>query len=137
MNNPVLNSILEEIKKLSFDEQLLLSKHLEHLTQHQDQSVIFRSRLAAIQSHKPEILNIASQYGISNIKIFSLTEDEGGRKNNEFDFLVDLQSEKTLLDLSGFMMDLRDLLSFQVFVFTKDSLKEVYRDKILQKAIKL
>ncbi|GFE69694.1 nucleotidyltransferase family protein [Chroococcus sp. FPU101] len=137
MNSPVLNSILEEIKQLSFEEQLFLSKHLEHLTQNQDQSVIFRSRLAAIQFHKPEILDLAAQYGISNIRIFSLTEDEGGRKNNEFDFLVDLQSDKTLLDLSGFRMDLRDLLSFEVCVFTNNSLKEAYRNKIMHKAIEL
>lgn len=101
------------------------------------QSNIYLSRLTAIQSHKLEILNLAAQYGVSNIRVFSLTEDEGGRKNNEFDFLVDLQPGRTLLDLSGFMMDLRDLLSFEVFVFTKNSLKDAYRDLILQKAIEL
>lgn len=137
MNSPVFNSILEEIKQLSFEEQLFLSKHLEQITQNQDRSVIYRSRLAAIQSHKPEILNLAAQYGISNIRIFSLTEEEGGRKNNEFDFLVDLQPDKTLLNLSGFMMDLRDLLNFKIFVFTENSLKEAYRNKIVQKAIEL
>lgn len=128
MNSPVLNSILEKIKQLSFDEQLFLSKHLEHLT---------HSRLAVIQSHKSEILNLASQYGLSNIRVFSLTEDEGGRDNKEFDFLVDVQSDKNLLDLGNFIMDLRELLGFNVFVFTKDSLKEVYRNKVLQKAIEL
>lgn len=137
MNSPALNSILEKIKYLSFDEQLFLSKYLEHLTRNQNPPVAFRSRLAVIQSCKPKILNLASKHGISNVRVFSLTLNEGGRTDNEIDFLVDLQPDKSLLDLRSFLTDLRELLGFKLFVFTENSLKEGYRDKVLQKAIQL
>jgi uncharacterized protein len=60
-------------------------------------------------------------------------------KNNEleFIFIVDLESGRSLFDQSGLMVALRELLNFNVWVFTENGLKERVRDRILAEAYPL
>ena len=70
-------------------------KKLENIVLHQNQSTIFRSRLAMIKSHRLEIFKLAAKYGASNIKFFR------GIKENKTDddqiyFLVNLEQNRNI-----------------------------------------
>ena len=53
-----------------------------------------------LQQKREEILNLAAQHGASNIRIFgSVARDEEG-EDSDIDFLVDMESDRSLLDLS-------------------------------------
>ena len=55
----------------------------------------------------------------------------------EVNFIVDLELGRSLLDQSGLMIDLQELLGLKVFVFTKNGIKKIYREQILKQAIPL
>lgn len=56
-----------------------------------------------VQSRRKDILNLATRYGASNLRIF---QEQRGDKL-ELDFILDLGSGRRLLDQGGLMMDLQ------------------------------
>jgi hypothetical protein len=128
MGHSVLSNILKQLDSLSLDEQRILSNRLASLNE-QNQSVVTRSRLKVINSKNFEILQVSADYGASNIRY--VIEDQ------EVIFIVDLGGNRGLFDLGGLLETLRELLGFDVVVFTESMLKEQYRESIISNAIKL
>ena len=128
MSHSVLTNILEQLDSLSLDEKIILSNHLGSLSE-LNKSVINRSRLKVIESKKIDILDVANDYSASNIRY--VIEDE------EVIFIVDLAKNRSLFDLAGLLESLRELLGFEVVVFTESMIKEQYRESIMNNSIKL
>ena len=128
MSHSVLTNILEQLDSLSLDEKRILSNHLGSLSE-LNQSVINRGRLKVIESKKIDILDVANDYSASNIRY--VIEDE------EVIFIVDLAKNRSLFDLAGLLESLRELLRFEVVVFTESMIKEQYRESIMNNSIKL
>lgn len=79
-----------------------------------------------LQQKREEILNLAAQHGASNIRIFgSVARDEEG-EDSDIDFLVDMESDRSLLDRIGFIQDLEDFLGRKVDVATVKGLREFF-----------
>ena len=109
MSDSVLTNILEQLDSLSLDEKRILSNHLGSLSE-LNQSVINRSRLKVIESKKIDILDLANNYSALNIRY--VIEDK------DVIFIVDLAKNRGLFDLGGLLESLRELLGFEVAVFT-------------------
>src|ERR1700675_4327183 len=63
-----------------------------------------------LKANREEILRLASKYGARNVRIFgSVARGEAGPES-DVDILVDLEPGRSLFDLGGLLMDLRDLL---------------------------
>ena len=137
MTQELLNQLIGQADTLTPDEQLHLATHLQQMAQQANPSEIIRSRWVKIQTYKPEILALAAKYGASNLRVFSLTQAEGGVSDREVNFLVKLESGRSLLDQGGLLIDLRKLLEFELYIFTEEGLKENYREMILEKAVPL
>jgi predicted nucleotidyltransferase len=56
------------------------------------------------------------------------------RSDSDVDFLVDMEPGRTLLDMGGLLMDLRDALGRDVDVVTERGLKERIRDRVIAEA---
>ena len=56
---------------------------------------------------------------------------------SDLDFLVEMESGRSLLDLAGFHLDLEDLLGISVDVMTVGGLRERIRDDVLAEAVPL
>ena len=128
MSHSVLTNILEQLDSLSLDEKRILSNHLASLSE-LNQSVINRSRLKVIESKKIDILDVANNYSALNIRY--VMEDK------EVIFIVDLAKNRGLFDLGGLLESLRELLGFEVVVFTESMIKEQYQESIINNSIKL
>ena len=128
MSHSVLTNILEQLDSLSLDEKRILSNHLASLSE-LNKSVINRSRLKVIESKKIDILDLANDYSASNIRY--VIED------TEVIFIVDLAKNRSLFNLGGLLESLRELLGFEVVVFTELMIKEQYRESIINNLIKL
>ena len=128
MSDSVLTNILEQLDSLSLDEKRILSNHLGSLSE-LNQSVINRSRLKVIESKKIDILDVANNYSALNIRY--VIEDK------EVIFIVDLAKKRGLFDLGGLLESLRELLGFEVAVFTESMIKEQYQESIINNSIKL
>lgn len=77
------------------------------------------------------------QRGVIRAGVFgSLARGEAG-EGSDVDFLVEFEKGRSLLDLAGLRLDLRDLLGRDVDVATPNSLHPKLRDRILDEVVPL
>ena len=93
--------------------------------------------LETLRGEREEILRIAAKHGARNVRVFgSIARGESG-PDSDVDFLVELDSGRSLLDLGGLLMDLRELLNLDVDVVTEKGLKKRIRARVLKEAVPL
>jgi predicted nucleotidyltransferase len=90
-----------------------------------------------LRSKREEILRLASRHGARNVRVFGSVARGEADERSDVDLLVDLEPGRSLLDLGGFLMDLRDLLRRNVDVVTERGLKARIRSRVLQEAVPL
>lgn len=90
-----------------------------------------------IEQNRERILDFAKINGVTNIRVFGSFARNEQTTTSDVDFLVDLEPDRTGLDLGGFLMDMHDLLNRQVDVVTEQALHPVIREKVLNEAIQL
>ena len=88
-----------------------------------------------IQAKRDEILALAARHGARNVRVFGLVARGDSGPESDIDLLVDLEPGRTLLDLGGLLMDLRDLLQVPVDVGTEAMLKDRIRERVLREAV--
>ncbi len=87
--------------------------------------------------HREEVLRLADRHGARNVRVFgSAARGEVG-PDSDVDFLVDLDPDRSLLDLGAFLMDLQDLLGRKVDVLTPNAIHWHIRDRVLREAVPL
>ena len=87
-----------------------------------------------LEAKKGDILDIAAKHGARNVRVFGSVARGEARSDSDVDFLVDMESGRTLFDMGGLLMDLRDLLGLEVDVVTEHGLKARIRDRVLREA---
>ena len=88
----------------------------------------------ALKQRRGEIIRIAHQYGVHNIRIFGSVRKETERPDSDVDFLVDLEKGRSLLDLGGMVFDLQQLLGRNVDIVTEKGLHWYLKETILNEA---
>ena len=92
---------------------------------------------ALLIAKRQAILQLAAQYGAFNVRVFgSVARGEAGPES-DLDLLVDLEPGRSLLDLGGLLLDLRDLLEVSVDVATVPMLKARIRERVLAESVPL
>lgn len=87
-----------------------------------------------LKQRRSEIVRIAGQYGIKNIRLFGSVSKEVDRPDSDIDLLVDLEKGRSLLDLGGLVFDLEQLLGRRVDVVTEKGLHWYLRETIINEA---
>ena len=87
-----------------------------------------------LQRMRADILRIASAHGARNVRIFGSVARGEADSRSDVDFLVDMEEGRTLFDMGGLLMDLRELLRREVDVVTEKGLKPRMREKVLREA---
>jgi predicted nucleotidyltransferase len=87
-----------------------------------------------IKDRREEILRIAARHGAHNVRVFGSVVRGEARPDSDVDFLVDMDPGRTLLDMGGLLMELREILGREVDVVTERGLKERIRDRIIKEA---
>ena len=91
--------------------------------------------LALIREKREEILRLAQRRGVSKLRIFGSAGREEAGPHSDFDFLVELEPGRTLIDLGGLQMDLQELLGRKVDLVEQAALHPMIRDRILAEAV--
>jgi predicted nucleotidyltransferase len=90
-----------------------------------------------LTAKREEILQIASQHGAYNVRVFgSVARGEDGL-DSDIDFLVEMEPGRSLFDLGGLLMDLKKLLGVEVDIATEKGLRPRIRDRVLREAVTL
>jgi predicted nucleotidyltransferase len=87
-----------------------------------------------LQTHREDILQLAKEHGVSNVRVFGSVARDEATSSSDLDLLIDLNPERSLLDRIGFMQDLEDLLGIRVHVVTEKGLHPMMRDAVLDDA---
>lgn len=87
-----------------------------------------------LRERRDEILRLAAKYGASDVRVFGSVVRGEADERSDFDFLVTMETGRSLLDLGGLQMDLQDLLERRVDIVTEPGLKTRIRDRVLREA---
>jgi len=88
-----------------------------------------------LKEKKAEILRIAEEYGAHNIRVFGSVARGDSLPDSDVDILVDMDEERSLLDMGGLLMDLQELLGRKVDIVTEKGLRERIRNRVLRDAV--
>jgi predicted nucleotidyltransferase len=70
--------------------------------------------LADLQSRRDEILRVAERHGARNVRIFGSVARGQASLESDVDLLIDLDQDRSVLDLSELILDLQDMLGCDV-----------------------
>ncbi len=90
-----------------------------------------------LKAKRPEILKIAAKYGARDIRVFGSVVRGEADERSDVDFLVEMEPGRSLLDMGGLLMELRELLGREVDVVTERGLKPRIRARVLREAVAL
>jgi len=90
-----------------------------------------------LKAKREEILRVAAKRGARNVRIFGSVARGEADEASDIDILVDLEPDRSLLDLGGLWSELNELLGRKVEVVTEKGLRERIRDRVLREAVPL
>jgi len=88
----------------------------------------------AVRANREEILRLARAHGARQVRVFGSVARGEADETSDLDLLVDLDDDRTLLDLGGLWYDLNELLGLRVDVVTESGLREEARATVLREA---
>ena len=88
----------------------------------------------ALKSKASDISRIARSHGVSRVRVFGSHAAGRARRTSDVDLLITLQSDRDLLDLVEFKLDVQDLLGCDVDVVAEKGLSPHLRRTILRTA---
>ena len=90
-----------------------------------------------LSEKREEILRVAAKHGARNVRVFGSAARGDPGPDSDVDFLVELDPDRSLIDLGALLMDLQDLLGRKVDLATEQALHWYIRDRILREAVPL
>lgn len=90
-----------------------------------------------LKEKREEILILATKHGAQNVRIFGSAARGDTGPESDVDFLVNMETGRSLLDVIGFLQDLEELIGRKVDVITDGGVSPYLRDKIYSEAIPL
>jgi hypothetical protein len=94
-------------------------------------------KIETLKEKRAEIISIAERNGGRKVRVFgSLARGDSGM-DSDVDFLIELEPERSLLDIVAIKQDLEDLLQRKVDVVTESAVSPYIRKEIVRQAISL
>ena len=93
-----------------------------------------------IETHRAELLALASRRGVTGVRVFgSMSRGDGSdsSRNSDVDLLVTLAPGISALALGGLLLDAQELLGRRVDVVTEASLHPALRESVMAGAVPL
>jgi hypothetical protein len=88
-----------------------------------------------LRAHHDEIYVIAERHGMSNVRVFGSVARGEATENSDLDLLIDVGEGRGYFAMSGFALDIEELLGVFTQVATVNGLKKHVRDRVLAEAV--
>ena len=95
-----------------------------------------RLTLADLRRRRDELLQIAATHGARHVHVFGSVARGHARPDSDIDFLVEFDPGRTVLDLSGLILDLEEALGRKVHVVEAQERSDL-AERIRQEAVPL
>jgi predicted nucleotidyltransferase len=89
------------------------------------------------RTRREEIIRLAARHGARNVRVFGSVARGDDSASSDIGLLVELDPDRTLMDLGGLLMELQTLLCVRVDVATEEMLRPKVRTRALADAIPL
>ncbi len=93
--------------------------------------------LEALRTRREDILSIADRHGARNIRVFGSVARGDANPSSDVDFLIELDSGRSLFDLGGLIADVEELLGCRVDVISERGMRPRFRERVLDEAVAL
>jgi predicted nucleotidyltransferase len=94
--------------------------------------------LRQLRARGEEIATIARRYGAHNLRVVGSVARQEAERASDVDLLIDLDDGRSLLDVSGLVIDLQDLLGCRVHVVREAGVRRPeVRRRLLAEAVPL
>jgi len=90
-----------------------------------------------IGEKREAILRLAAQYGASNVRVFGSVARGEARPDSDIDFLVSFPEDKSIFDLVGLWLDIKELMGREVSVVADSIDDKPFLKRILKDALSL
>jgi len=87
-----------------------------------------------LREKREDILKVAAIHGARNIRVFGSAARGDADESSDIDLLVDMEPDRSLLDVAALLTDLRDQLGRRVDVVSEKGLYWLIRRRILKEA---
>lgn len=87
-----------------------------------------------LKEKREEILRAAAKHGAHNVRVFGSVARGEANELSDVDLLVDMEPDRSLLDLGALWSDLNELLGRKVDIVTEESIYWLLRRRILKEA---
>ena len=94
-------------------------------------------RGSLVRRYRRQLLEVARRHGARNVRVFGSVARRRDTAGSDVDLLVDLEPDRTLLDLIGLQQDAADIVGFPVDVAVPEILKPGVRERVLREAVPL
>jgi predicted nucleotidyltransferase len=88
-----------------------------------------------LEEKRGEILRIAAEHGAREVRVFGSVARGQADQKSDIDFLVELETGRSLIDLGRLQMEHESLLGRRVDVVTARGLKARIRERVLREAV--
>lgn len=89
------------------------------------------------RSKRDQLLTIAARHGARNVRVFGSMARGDNCESSDIDLLVDLDADRTLMDLGGLLMELQESVGVPIDVATENILRSDIRSRVLNEAVPL
>lgn len=90
-----------------------------------------------LRRHRKQILTLAKSHGATHVRVFGSRARGDARPDSDVDLLVTFDPGRSLIDQSGLILDLQELLERSVDVVTENGLYHTIRERVLAEAVPL
>ena len=90
-----------------------------------------------LKEKREEILAIAAKHGAYNVRIFGSVARGEEKESSDVDFLVEIESDRNLLDRIALIQDLEEFLGRKVDVIKLENLHHDIRKQVVYEALTL
>ena len=99
----------------------------------------FTPTLTDLRAKRDEILQLAQQYGVYNVRVFGSVARGEATTDSDIDLLVSAHEGVSMFDLVGLWLDLQDLLGRKISLVTDDDhpQREGFMNKVREDAVAL
>jgi predicted nucleotidyltransferase len=93
-----------------------------------------QSTLDLLRSRREEILALAAQYGVDNIRVFGSVARGEDKPDSDIDFLIRIARDRSLTDFVGFKLDTEELLDRKCDIVSENGMNPLLQGIILSEA---
>jgi predicted nucleotidyltransferase len=93
--------------------------------------------LEALRERRDEILAIMHKHGVSNVRVVGSVARGEAEADSDVDLLIAFPANRSVFDLVGLWLDLKDLLGYEVSLIPDSANDEKFMQSVLEDAVAL